>query len=297
MGMDINPLGSPFDMVGITTVSVPTGDLIGNNTLTVSGGADSVLNASDVTIDLALSSSAASTGNLKVTLSKETDGLLAQFAQTGVDHASITGTHNLSTDIDHNGLTNTHNLTTDIDHSSITGTHNLTTDIDHSSITGTHNLTTDIDHNSITNTHNLTTDIDHDSITNTHQAVGTGDSPEFAGQTITGLSGYGYYTAGILSAVSLATESVVEKTSDYTITDSDGYTVVIASGVGTDITLPDISANENRKITIKRNVAANNITIKRYGTDPIDGAATDYVIDYDKIAITVIANASGWWII
>jgi hypothetical protein len=106
---------------------------------------------------------------------------------SGIDHAGLTNTHNLTTDIDHDALTNTHNLTTDIDHDALTNTHNLTTDIDHdqltnfsadehfteasidhNSITNTHNLTTDIDHNSITNTHNLTTDIDHDSITNGH---------------------------------------------------------------------------------------------------------------------------------
>jgi hypothetical protein len=297
MGMDINPLGSPFDMVGNTSVSVPTGDLIGDAVVSVSGGADAILNASDTTLAFNLSSDTAGAGEFKVALTAETDGLLALVTQTDVDHNSITNTHNLSTDIDHNYLTNTHNLTTNIDHSSITGTHNLTTDIDHSSITGAHNLTTDIDHNSITNTHNLTTDIDHDSITNTHQGVGTGDSPTFAGQTITGYSGYGFYTAGVLSAVSGILESVVEKTADYTITDSDGYTIIIASGVGTDITLPDISANIGRKLTIKRNDAANNITIKRYGTDPIDGTAADYLIDYNFIAITLVANASGWWIV
>lgn len=558
MGLTINPLGSPFDETGVTTVSVPTGDLVGDNVVSVSGGADSILNVSDTTIAFNISSDAAGVGEFKIALTAESDGLLALATQT---------------------------------------------DIDHDAITNTHNLTTDIDHNSITNTHNLSTDIDHNGLTNTHQDVGTGSSPTFAGQTITGLSGVGVYSAGVLSGsaalsdlsdvlldtpvaddvltyngaewvngkgttvsgglgvsfflddtsiiakgtdnnnevnsllkipaggsqvvdtiacasntvlgeaylydtaigettipagewlfniygsvssiiggrvstitqniyrvmvdsvntvtvtgtgtsrtatvsggtpfiagdanasitvrsylrtakglygitgytsatevtietpsgytndsgsafsvwrkqfgvttptitalntnyilqtirevqgaitiaatdklgtimfgtsnnttnvffthngtehytyfrtplatkhndltglqggssteryhltaaqVSAIGESNVYKTSDYTITNTDGYTCVIASGSGTDITLPDVSANINRKITIKRLDASNTITIKRYDANTIDGDATDYPIDYDKIAVTLLGTSSGWVII
>lgn len=126
-------------------------------------------NSIDLTIDSSgLKADIITQNSTSVDFSVDGSGLKADVDASGVDHNSLSNTHNLSTDIDHDGLTNTHNLTTSIDHDSITNAHNLSTDIDHDGLTNTHNLTTDIDHNSITNSHNLSTDIDHDGLTNTH---------------------------------------------------------------------------------------------------------------------------------
>ena len=64
---------------------------------------------------------------------------------------------------------------------------------------------------------------------------------------------------------------------------------------GIEVTLPD-PFERRRPIYIKRN-SASNITIKRYGTETIDGSASDLVISFDKESKTLVSDGTNWWII
>ena len=90
------------------------------------------------------------------------------------------------------------------------------------------------------------------------------------------------------------------KTADYTITDTDGIDTIVASGSGTDITLPNPVNNAGRTITIQRNDTTNIITVKRFSSGSF--LWLDYLIDYDlqmndKDILVFKSNGSSWVIL
>lgn len=75
---------------------------------------------------------------------------------------------------------------------------------------------------------------------------------------------------------------------------NQGYTMLVASGSGTTITLP--SATTRRTVTIKRDDASNAITVARAGSDNIEGA-TSKSLDSDFAYLTLQANGGNRWYI
>lgn len=75
---------------------------------------------------------------------------------------------------------------------------------------------------------------------------------------------------------------IVSKSADFIITDNDQIELVIASGAGTDITLPTPADNINRIVTIVRNDASNQINIIRdNSSDTINGVADDLIMNFN----------------
>ena len=90
-------------------------------------------------------------------------------------------------------------------------------------------------------------------------------------------------------------------TSTYTITSPSSDSVLeefyFCNGSGAiDLTLPDVTNLDGFKVNVK-NLTSNTVTIKRYGSDTIDGDESDISISYQYDAYTLIASGSGWWIV
>jgi hypothetical protein len=85
--------------------------------------------------------------------------------------------------------------------------------------------------------------------------------------------------------------NVSAKSSNYSMTDEDD--VIIASA-GAQITLPN-PATRRRPVYIKRNDTVNNIPIVRYGSENIDGSASDDSIAFNLECISYISDGTNWW--
>lgn len=93
-----------------------------------------------------------------------------------------------------------------------------------------------------------------------------------------------------------ASESVSTQTNtDYTITDSDGFTTILVSTGGTNrvINLPTVADNSNRPIRIKKiDSGTGLVTVTAEGAELIDGAST-YVLSRQYQEVEVQANNPG----
>jgi len=102
------------------------------------------------------------------------------------------------------------------------------------------------------------------------------------------------------TALKDAISSYVQKTNtDYTITDIDGYRVILVStgNTGRTITLPTAADNAQRIITIKKiDSGTGTVTIDGEGAETIDGATT-FVIDKRYDSVTIQCDGSAWYAI
>jgi len=98
--------------------------------------------------------------------------------------------------------------------------------------------------------------------------------------------------------VKASVDSIVFGDSPYTITDSDGYSTVLAdSGSGAiTVNLPTAADNEGREILVKKTDSTNNkVTIDGEGAETIDGLTTfDLVLQYDYVR--VVSDGTEWHI-
>jgi hypothetical protein len=90
--------------------------------------------------------------------------------------------------------------------------------------------------------------------------------------------------------------------SPYTLTSADiGKTFLVNSANGPmQFNLPQPSANNNFNIKIKDvgGVAqTNKITMHRYGSENIDGVATDYVFNSNYGKFQIATDATNWWLL
>jgi hypothetical protein len=86
------------------------------------------------------------------------------------------------------------------------------------------------------------------------------------------------------------------KTADYTVTDTDGVSVVLMTTSTTDrtVTLPTASANDGRVITVKKvDSASGSLTLDGEGSETIDGELSTAVASIGGF-ITVICDGTGW---
>ena len=84
--------------------------------------------------------------------------------------------------------------------------------------------------------------------------------------------------------------AVAAKTSSYEC--AEGDYLIIASGSGTTITLPE-NADAGTAFKVKRVDGSNNITVSRKTSDTIDGATT-YVLDEDYLVAEFTSDGSNW---
>jgi len=92
---------------------------------------------------------------------------------------------------------------------------------------------------------------------------------------------------------------VLAKSAAYTILDidKDVFSVDASAGVVT-ITLPTAVDNNGRILTIiKIDSSVNAVTLDGEGTETIDGAETNSVMDAQYDSITLYCNGSEWFII
>lgn len=91
--------------------------------------------------------------------------------------------------------------------------------------------------------------------------------------------------------------TLVSKTGDYTVSTTDRFIIVDASGGNITITLPEASTCQGYEFTIKKiDSSVNTVTIDGDGAETIDDDTTQIISNqYD--AITVTSDNSEWWII
>jgi len=92
---------------------------------------------------------------------------------------------------------------------------------------------------------------------------------------------------------------VVAKSTAYTIldTDKDVFTVDASAGAVT-IILPTAADNNGRILTIiKIDSSVNAVTLDGEGTETIDGAETNSIMDAQYDSITLYCDGSEWFII
>jgi len=93
--------------------------------------------------------------------------------------------------------------------------------------------------------------------------------------------------------------SHVAKTADYTVTDTDGESVILvdASSAAVTITLPTAADNSGRVLHIKKTDSSSNaVTVDGEGSETIDGATTQVITSqYDDVRI--VCDASNWHIL
>ncbi len=123
------------------------------------------------------------------------------------------------------------------------------------------------------------------------------------GNTLTGTWASGPITLATSSTTTLLgnpgtgdahTDSEVAKSSNYTLTPADS--VVIASGVGTTITLPTAVGIQGRIFTVKRVDASNNTTVNTTSAQTIDGS-TSVVLKVNYQSLSFISDNANWQII
>lgn len=85
--------------------------------------------------------------------------------------------------------------------------------------------------------------------------------------------------------------NIYSTATSYTITDTDNYNLIIASGAGTNITLPLPANNDKRDITVKRNDPTNAITVTAHSGANIDGDAS-ITLDMDEMARAFAINST-----
>lgn len=91
--------------------------------------------------------------------------------------------------------------------------------------------------------------------------------------------------------------STFDPAGNYTILDNDGYTHIINSATGT-ITLPTLSANYNRIITIIRDVADSTtaLIIDGEGAETISGETEQYIYGQYGVISLIASEDAGEWV-
>lgn len=92
---------------------------------------------------------------------------------------------------------------------------------------------------------------------------------------------------------------VATKTTTYTITDTDGLRVVLASATGGafTVTLPAAASNASRILFLKKtDSSANAVTIDGAGSETIEGALT-LVLDQQFDCIEIASDGSNWHLV
>lgn len=117
---------------------------------------------------------------------------------------------------------------------------------------------------------------------------------------LTGGTGYGTGTKGIVTASRLRADgfatATTEKTADYTATLDDGTIEVDASGAARTITLFAASGNAGKIIVVKKtDSSANAVTVDGNASETIDGATTiSLASQYSTAILQVNAAGTGW---
>jgi hypothetical protein len=89
----------------------------------------------------------------------------------------------------------------------------------------------------------------------------------------------------------------INKTANYTVTDSDSLISLDATIADFTITLPTAVGITGRQYTFKKIDSTNNsITIDAYLTQTIDGELTQVIYD-QWTSLTIVSNGSNWFII
>ena len=92
--------------------------------------------------------------------------------------------------------------------------------------------------------------------------------------------------------------NVLSTSTDYSMTDDDGYSIIISNGAN--IVLPDPPTNVNRVITIKNRHYGNTISINTssdsYRIDDNDGVSWSYLLVAYSSA-KLVSDGSHWWIL
>lgn len=101
-----------------------------------------------------------------------------------------------------------------------------------------------------------------------------------------------------VAALESATLSIKYATTDYTILDDDGYDIVMVDsrGVAVTITLPTLTDNVGRKITVMAEYLGGTITVDGEGAETIDGAASAVLQSKDDF-VTVLGTSTEWKIL
>jgi hypothetical protein len=118
--------------------------------------------------------------------------------------------------------------------------------------------------------------------------------------TVGGFTGFNLAaTAGTIAEIKTFALHDVAKSAAYTVTDSDGASIVYVTTSSTDrtITLPTASANAGRAITIKKvDSGTGKVTVDGEGAETIDGEASlDLLTQYDWVQVQ--CNGTAWFII
>jgi len=93
-------------------------------------------------------------------------------------------------------------------------------------------------------------------------------------------------------------ESIKATTSSYAVLDDDGYTVVMVDSRGGNvtITLPTLSENQSRQITVIAQYLGGQITVDGEGAETIDGIAASVLQSKDDF-VTVLGTTTEWKIL
>ncbi len=126
----------------------------------------------------------------------------------------------------------------------------------------------------------------------------TGGSSNYAiyGIAANGSSSFAGYFQGGVKVRGAVYNNMTTKTSDYTITNSDGiYTLLVNSTSARTITLPAASDNNGRILRIKR-INTGSVTIAVNGTDTIDNS-TSKTINARYKGYILQSDGSNWWVV
>lgn len=83
---------------------------------------------------------------------------------------------------------------------------------------------------------------------------------------------------------------------DGVLTGADGVVLVNTTAGNVTVTLPEASINRGRRLTVKKTIAANTLTLDTIGSETIDGAATlAWTTRYQSY--DVVSDGAGWHVV
>ena len=99
----------------------------------------------------------------------------------------------------------------------------------------------------------------------------------------------------IRRAVTDYSYAVLTKTSNYSVTTSDGQNVLVLASNSITITLYAVSGNTGKTITVK-NMGSGTITVDANSSETIDGALTQTISAANQ-SLTLVCTGSAWVLI
>jgi hypothetical protein len=90
-----------------------------------------------------------------------------------------------------------------------------------------------------------------------------------------------------------ATVDGTEKTTDYTLTETDDIILVDTSAEAVTVTLPSAAEDAGRKYTVKLNTAGNDLTIEPTGAEQINGGA-NLMLEEVGQSVQLVSDGTGW---